>query len=533
MYLVLTAMLALNVSAEIMNTFLDLDTSLERSNKLTDVSIDATYDAIQPVLDKKNPALKKAINSGIASVRASTKELSTLISEYRTLMIDDAGNKDGIDNDQDYDMEKNQPIGMKNKDVAERIMLHTKDGAESRASILKAKINETATKMVEAYTLAMKAAQPEAQLKDAEVAANIESFKNNISLAVTDDWKLRAKEGTPSWEKYKFGHMPLAAVLPILRKIEADAKNAEASAVNDLAKLAGGREIKLDEFFPVMNAKKGYIIQGEKFEADVYMGAYSKELTGVSLKVNGVKLKVGSDGKAKFSETASKIGEKTLNLEVSVTNPITGKTKTGKDKFVYEVGVRSANVTADKMNVFYIGVDNPISVVVAGVASRSVKVNGTGCTVSPKGTGKYNVTASRPGEAKIMVSAGKDFPPTPYVFRVKRIPDPFPQLGGGKNKRGGVMGSGEFKAQLGLAAVLGDDFDFDAKCRMMGFEITKVAKRQDAISKANNGAKYSSDVKRMVRSAKPGDTYYFDKIKAKCPGDNTGRQLSSVVFKIK
>lgn len=84
------------------------------------------------------------------------------------------------------------------------------------------------------------------------------------------------------------------------------------------------------------------------------------------------------------------------------------------------------------------------------------------------------------------------------------------------------MGSGEFKAQLGLAAVLGDDFDFDAKCRMMGYEITKVAKRQDAISKTNNGSKYSSDVIRMVRSAKPGDMYYFDKIKAKCPGDSAG-----------
>ena len=419
---------------------------------------------------------------------------------------------------------------MKNKDVSERIMLHAKKGETSRADLLKAKINETAQKMVDAYTKAMKAAQKEAKLSDDEVAKKIETFKNNLSLAVTDDWKLRAKEGTKTWGKYKFGHMPLAAVLPVMRKIETDAKNAEVAAVNDLAALAGGREIKLNKFFPVINAKKGYVIKGEKFEADVSMGAYSSELKGVVLKVNGQRLNVNKDGVGKFSETANSTGKRKLKLEVAVTNPITGEVSRGNSDFEYEVGVRSANVTADKMNVFYIGVDNPISVVVAGVSSNKVQVSTSGCTKTG-GNGKYTIRATRPGEATITVSGG-GLPSTPFKFRVKRIPNPVPVLGNGPNNKGGGMKSGTFKAQLGIAALL-ENFDFEARCNVMGYEITKVAKRKDAISKTNRGGRYGEDVKRMVRSARPGDIYYFDNIKAKCPGDKAGRRLGSVVYNIK
>ena len=93
MYLVLTAMLALNVSAEIMNTFLDLDDSLAKSNSLSDKSMKETIAAIKPVLDKKNPELKNAILTGIESVQASTKDLNSMVDEYRTLMIDEFGNK--------------------------------------------------------------------------------------------------------------------------------------------------------------------------------------------------------------------------------------------------------------------------------------------------------------------------------------------------------------------------------------------------------------------------------------------------------
>ena len=202
----------------------------------------------------------------------------------------------------------------------------------------------------------------------------------------------------------------------------------------------------------------------------------------------------------------------------------------GNSEFEYEVGVRSASVSADKMNVFYIGVDNPVSVSVAGAPSNSVKATCSGCNMNGSG-GKFNVTVSKPGDITINVTA-EGFPSTPFKFRGKRIPNPVPVLGAGPNKNGGLMGNGEFKAQQGLAAIL-EGFDFDAKCQIQGYELTRVAKRQDPVSSVNPGARYGGDAKRLVNAAKPGDTYYFDKVKARCPGDSAGRKLPSIVFKIK
>jgi hypothetical protein len=137
------------------------------------------------------------------------------------------------------------------------------------------------------------------------------------------------------------------------------------------------------------------------------------------------------------------------------------------------------------------------------------------------------VNVDKPGEAKITISGegvSQSFP-----FRVKRIPDPVARL---SKKAGGTMGNGEFKAQGGVGAFL-DNFDFDAKCSIQGYNLVYVAKRQDPVEAVNRGGRYTDKSKRLVMKAKPGDIYYFDNVKARCPGDKVGRPINSMVFKIK
>jgi hypothetical protein len=186
------------------------------------------------------------------------------------------------------------------------------------------------------------------------------------------------------------------------------------------------------------------------------------------------------------------------------------------------------------MNVFYIGVDNPISVSAAGVNSNQVQVSiqGGGGSLKGNGAGKYIVTVSTPAgqdnPAYVTVSApgvSQKFP-----FRVKRIPDPTPKLGAQHLSKS--MGNGEFKAQGGIAAVL-DNFDFDVKCNIQGFKAVYLAKRQDPVEYANAGAKWTGDVQGLINKAKPGDSYFFDDIIARCPGDGAGRNLGGLAFKIK
>jgi len=96
---------------------------------------------------------------------------------------------------------------------------------------------------------------------------------------------------------------------------------------------------------------------------------------------------------------------------------------------------------------------------------------------------------------------------------------------------GGVMSSGEFKAQRGLFAVL-ENFDFDAKCEILGYQLVRVPRRQDPQMEANKGGPYNGGPKGLVDQAKAGDTFYFENVKAKCPGDSAGRDINQLVFKI-
>ena len=95
------------------------------------------------------------------------------------------------------------------------------------------------------------------------------------------------------------------------------------------------------------------------------------------------------------------------------------------------------------------------------------------------------------------------------------------------------MGNGEFKAQGGISAIL-ENFDFEVKCDLVGFETTYLKKRQDpSPPTANSGARFNEKVLSMIRQAAPGDAYFFDDIRAKCPGDSQPRNLGSIAYKIK
>ena len=164
----------------------------------------------------------------------------------------------------------------------------------------------------------------------------------------------------------------------------------------------------------------------------------------------------------------------------------------------------------------------------SGVSSNEVKVSASGVNVSSKGGGKFIVTANSPGEATLTVSGGGAS--QTFTYRVKRIPDPVALLGA--KHRSKAMANGEFKAQGGIASVL-ENFDFDVKCEIAGFEATYLPKRQDPITSQNSGARWSSSVQDYINKAKPGDAYFFDDIKCKCPGDAAPRNIGGLAFKIR
>lgn len=187
------------------------------------------------------------------------------------------------------------------------------------------------------------------------------------------------------------------------------------------------------------------------------------------------------------------------------------------------------SISPNKMNVLYIGVDNPVSISAAGVNSQSLKVSvsGGGGRLKKGIKNHYNLTVTKSGECIIKVEVNGVI--STSHFRVKRIPDPVAQLG---NSQGGTMGIGEFKAQGGVPAIL-HNFDFDAKCKIQGFILTRIPENGNRVEVVNRGARYVAEARELINEALPEDIYAFNKVKAKCPGDAAGRKINSMVFKVK
>lgn len=528
MYLVLTALLALNVSAEVMNAFFTLDDGNKESIATVETQLEQTVSGLKSLLSDDSKAKYRPIEPAVDQVRETISSFNKYVDKLREDLIDEAGNKNGEVDDEDYTESygKVVPKGKKNKDVTTRMLVDDGRGEELKAEILKAK-----EQLVKIYTDLITEHGKDFGLKETEINNRIQNIANNLPFGIDDETWQETKDKT-SWSDFKFRQMPLAAVLPLMSQMQSDAKSSEAALINSMAELAGGRVVEFDSFFPVVQAEKAYVIKGDPFKAEISVGTYSSQInpSDINIYVNGSSVPVGEGGKAEYSTRTTSTGNKQLKLKVEVRNPLTGEVSEGESLYEYEVGTRSATVSADKMNVFYIGVDNPLSVSASGVSSNDLTVRASGCSIKPtsKTNGKYVVTADRPGEAKVILSGG-GLPNTTFDFRVKRIPDPVARL---SKSSGGAMGNGAFKAQGGVGAFL-DNFDFDATCQIQGFTLVYVASRQDPVEVINAGARYNDRSRRLVNQAKPGDIYYFDDVKARCPGDKVGRPINSMVFKIK
>jgi len=491
MYLVLTAMLALNVSAEVLNAFLSMNRSLNESTEIMDQSNQQLMAAITEQAEAYSQFQPYA-ESGM-EVQKIAKDFSKYVEGIKTELVEVSG---GLDED-------GLPVGIKNKDVTTRMLV-----TEGRGSELEKRINKVRTDLL-------------AQITDLEIRQQ---------LAATLPIKIEAipeNSDKENWAQFKFQQMPVAAVLPLLAKIQNDVEISETSILGYFYKKTGSTVLKPDQFLPIAATNSSYLTVGEKFSAELFLGAYSSTADNISIQVDGRNIPV-HNGKAVFNSTAGSLGEQSHRMVVKLRDPVTGKVEKFEKTFGYTVGEKSVAVAADKMNVFYVGVDNPLSLSAAGVPSTEIRVQATGADLNKISNGKYIVKPARIGESKITVSGG-GLEPTIFKYRVKKIPDPQIMIG---QEKGGEMSAGEFSVHPGIRAHL-ENFDFEARCNIQGFELTRVPKGGDAQSEINRGGAYAGATKRLVNAARSGDTYYFEKIKVRCPGDVVGRKMNGMIFKIK
>lgn len=491
MYIVLTALLALNVSAEILNAFLIMDKSIVESSEIVGQSNREILASIHQQAEAYSQF--KLLSEKAEKAVAISEAFYTYVSNLKQEIIQNSG---GLD-------ENELPNGIKDKDVTTRMLVD-----EGRGDELEKKIRSLRTELL-------------ALVEDEKTRSRLErSIPLNLKPVPADSDK-------KTWAAFNFHQMPVAAILPLLSKFQNDAKISETAILSYFQKETDAAVIKPDAFKAVVSADKSYVIKGEELTAEIFLASYSSTADNISIAVDGRSYPV-IDGKAVFKTRPESLGEKDFDVLVNITDPISGEVKSYPERFFYEVGERSVTVAADKMNVFYVGVDNPVSVSAAGIPSTEMQVSAEGVSLVKNSNGKYTVKPDRPGFAKITVSGG-GLKPTTFEYRVKPIPTPIPMLG---DLKSGSISKERLQAYKGIQAVL-ENFDFDAKCHIVSFEMTRLPKLGDPVVVQNNGGDFGEDALRIIKTTKHNDIYYFDEIRAKCPGDITTRKLNGMMFRIK
>lgn len=495
MYLVLLAMLALNVSDTILNAFKNINDSLESSKTNVNTSIDQLFSSFQNTKLKDEPVRAQPIWEKANKAKAMADDLNNYVQKLKDQFRKDG---EGI-NEETGDIKLRD-----NMDIAQGIMINQKEGFK-----LKAKINET---------------------RDQLIALLDEKDRAGVTFSLEAKDAVKAVNGKKEWVDINFGEgTPLTAANTILSKIQSDVKNAEAEIVKKLFGNMDKALVNLDQFDAVAVAPSSYVIQGQPYTAQVFLTASDSRSTP-SITVNGSALAI-KDGKGTYTGGTGSVGMFKWKgiIRVKQTDGTVKEYATAEQS--YQVAKPSATVSPDKMNVIYAGIPNPFSVSAAGFPLESVNASISGGSIKKSGSGQYSVVVGGDQVGKtlsINVSAsngGKTLNLGAQQFRVKALPTPRANV---KGKSGGnvplewIEGAGAIDTQL-------DDFVFDVKFKVIRFSATFINPRSDAVTIANNGGGFGGQIKGALNSLKPGATVIFKDIICEGP-DGRQKNLDGITF---
>lgn len=488
LYLVLLGLVALNVSDSILDAFKNLAVSLHSSTENTQSGIDNMFESFRATKLKDQPERAKPIYDKATLASKYASQLVGHIDSISVILSEEGG---GIQ-EKTGDLKKRSSL-----DISTRLMIK-----QGRATELKTRINDTRDKLNE-----------------------ITNSKVNFSLEALDP---PIRGGIKrSWENANFGSgIPLTAAMTSLEKIKADIKNAESAVVKHVFGEMDMAVVNLDRFSAVAVAPSSYIIQGQPFSAEVFLTAYDSK-SNPEITIDGTSLPI-SDGKGSYVVNTNKEGVFNWTGKIKVLQADGSMREYETAPQTYQVAKPSAVVSPDKMNVFYIGVPNPVSVSAPGIPKENLKVSVSGGSLSGS-NGKYSVNVTSRGEATVNVSAtvnGKSQLLSSTLFRVKPIPKPTPQFGG---KSGGGLAAVALKNQKQVFARL-EDFEFDAKFTINRFSLVIAVPRADALGPFSaSGNSLSPQMLSAMQSVSAGARVIFDNIIATGP-DGVQRTLDPMVF---
>ncbi len=481
MYLVLTAILALNVSNEVITAFKVVDKSLITSNEIISSGNETLYKSLEAKVNDPQSREKALIWEPKAlDAKKYSAAMYNYLDSLKLELKKAADLRIKEDGSEDYRED--------NLDASTRLFETKGVGKE-----LESRLNQ--------YRDAMLNIDPDIR----------KQFEKNFPVNTsTKDFKTREGK-TKDFTQTYFHMTPTVAALTMLSKFQNGVKNAESEIVTYCHNQIGAVKVIYDQFAALVGQSSNYVMPGQKIDITAGVGAYSKAAQP-QITIGGAPVAVGPDGRAQYTITASGAGSKSVPVVVTYTKP-DGTKETKTFPVEYTVGTPGGSaVMLDKMNVFYIGVDNPVTIS-SGTGWDKTKVSMSGGTLSSAGgAGKFKVRVNTVGKAAITVNA--DGKVSTYDFRIKQVPNPILMVG---PSDGGRVQSVMFKNQRFARADL-KDFDFDYHYNIVGatvyFSGANFSNIQTRTINNGNLESLSAELAKCI----PGTTVTFDNVRVQGPG---------------
>ena len=499
MYVVLMAMLALNVSSDVLNGFSLVDQSLNRSTANATATNQSIYDALEEQL-KANPKKVQEWYDKAQYVRQMSDSLYNFAEELKELIVRQSDGKDGdvrnIRNREDLE-------------AATSVMLAPGTG---RGRELYNSINSYRDRIVTMVT----------------DSAQRRIIASNLNTEVPQNVRTLGK----NWQEYMFESMPTAAAVTLLTKLQSDVRDAEGEVLHTLTSNIDVKDIRVNELNAYVIPSAQTVVQGGKFTAQILMAAVDTT-NRPTIYIGGREIQ--SD-RGIYETVCSKTGDFTLVGYIEMMNA-QGELVRRNFEQKYTVVAPSATVSADLMNVLYAGYDNPMSVSVPGVAANQLQVTMSGGNLAAKGEGKFIAHPTQVGgEAVVTVAAkteGRVQEMGKFTFRVRKLPDPTAFIAysdgqGGENRfKGGKLAKQVLMNTDALGAAV-DDGLLNIPFRVTGFETVFYDNMGNAIPEVSGSAEFTQRQKNMFRSLGRGKRFFITQIRAIGP-DGVERTLDGAM----
>ncbi len=508
MYLIFLALMALNVSVDVLDSFPLINKGIEETNRNFEMKVGMVYDDFreqellfseQHVYPFHGQALyvKQLADELVDYIRTNRTEMLAEINgisfeEADTLDLQDSRRKDDYSRSSNYWLQEGGSDG----------------GPGTRAYILR--------EMIENFKN--------------EIDSILETHNQAITLGLDVDGPFYVQERPVTWQTFNFDRVISVAVATNLNRLVTEVRNAEFDATSMLYDLITEGTFRFDEIAARVVPRSQIVMEGDQFQADIFVAAIDTR-QDPEIIVDGIGRIPVSDGVGRLIVPARTPGARRHTGVIRMTSPA-GVVEEHRFATSYTVERPMATVSADRMNVFYIGVDNPVSISAPGVPTENLQPSiSSGATLNRVDNGSYIVNLD-PGtrEVTITVNAmiGDEMRNMGQSrFRGRDIPTPVPTIAGrreGRIDRQVLARAGQIIAQT-------EGFEFDARFNIASFTMTTVTAGEFRSYPAT-GNRFTDDMIRVIENARSNQEITFRDIITAPGPDGRERNLSAIAFTI-